>query len=215
MAISLIYRNAAVYELAMRLLYGRHYASRFEAVANLIADRASVLDLCCGPARLFHRYLKAKGVNYTGIDVNRTFIEQLRAGGARGEVLDLREPRALPKADYVVMQASLYHFLPDAEPVVDRMIGAALKQVIVAEPVRNLASSRSRLVRVLGRTLTNPGSGDQPHRFTEDSLDRFFEKYSSCVATSFPIAGGREKVYVLNPIHRSGSSDVHSSAASR
>lgn len=198
MATSLIYRNASVYELAMRVLYGRHYASRFGAVVDLIADGSSVLDLCCGPARLFQRYLKTKGVSYTGIDVNRRFIEQLRDSGAKGEVLDLRENHALPKADYVVMQASLYHFLPDAEPVVDRMIEAALKHVIIAEPVRNLASSQSSLLRFLGRALTNPGSGDQPRRFNEESLGRFFERYKSCVATSFFIAGGREKLYVLN-----------------
>jgi SAM-dependent methyltransferase len=195
---SLIYKNASLYELVMRLLYGRHYSSRYRAVADLIADHSSVLDLCCGPARLYHRYLKAKGVSYTGVDVNRRFIEKLRESGARGEVRDLREDRPLPKADYVVMQASLYHFLPDAKPVVDRMIEAALKQVIIAEPVRNLASSDSRVLRFFGRAFTNPGSGEQPHRFTEESLDRFLERYKMRVATSFLIAGGREKIYVLN-----------------
>lgn len=198
MATSLIYKNVSVYELAMRLLYGRHYSSRFAAVADLIADDSSVLDLCCGPARLFHRYLKRKRVSYTGIDVNRKFIERLQEGGAKGEVRDLREDRALPRADYVVMQASLYHFLPAAEEIVDRMIEAALKQVIIAEPVRNLATSRSRLLRFLGRALTNPGSGEQPDRFTEASLDRFFARYNERVATAYLIAGGREKVYVLD-----------------
>lgn len=198
MATSLIYKSASVYELVMRLLYGRHYESRYQAIADLIADRSSVLDLCCGPARLYHRYLKAKGVSYTGVDVNRKFIERLQASGASGEVIDLRENRPLPVGDYVVMQASLYHFLPDAAPVVERMIEAATKQVIVAEPVRNLASSDLRLLRFFGRALTNPGSGEQPNRFTEASLDQFFNQYGSRVATRFLIAGGREKIYVLN-----------------
>ena len=36
MATSLIYRSASVYELAMLLLYGRHYTSRYSAIAELI-----------------------------------------------------------------------------------------------------------------------------------------------------------------------------------
>jgi SAM-dependent methyltransferase len=180
------------------MLYGRHYSSRFRAVADLIANDSSVLDLCCGPARLYHRYLKRKRVGYTGVDVNRKFIERLRESGAKGEVFDLREPRALPQADYVVMQASLYHFLPDARPIVDRMIDAAIRQVIIAEPVRNLATSNSGLLRFFGRALTNPGMGEQAERFTEASLDRFFESYNERVTKSSLIAGGREKIYVLD-----------------
>jgi SAM-dependent methyltransferase len=197
LATSLIYKSASLYELVMLALYGRHYPSRYVAVADLIPEGSSVVDLCCGPAHLYHRYLKRKGVNYTGLDVNQKFIEQLARGGVNGEVWDLREDRPLPEAEYVVMQASLYHFLPDAKRVVDRMIEAATRQVIIAEPVRNLASSNSRLLRLIGRVLTNPGSGDQPHRFDESSLDHLFENYKSRVARSFLIAGGREKLYVL------------------
>ena len=197
MATSLIYKSASFYELVMLALYGRHYRSRYRAVADLLPERSSVLDLCCGPAHLYHRYLKRKGVIYTGLDVNQKFIKQLRRGGASGEVWDLRDEKPLPRADYVVMQASLYHFLPDANFIVDRMIEAASRQVIIAEPVRNLASSNSRLLKFIGRVLTNPGSGSQPHRFDENSLDRFFQSYRTQVVRSFLIAGGREKVYVL------------------
>ncbi len=41
------------------------------------------------------------------------------------------------------MQASLYHFLPDAHEIVERMLAAAGRRVIVSEPVRNLASSQN------------------------------------------------------------------------
>ncbi|HXG93431.1 MAG TPA: class I SAM-dependent methyltransferase [Blastocatellia bacterium] len=198
MATSLIYRNSSLYELAMKALYGRHYASRYAAVAELIAEGSSVLDLCCGPALLFNRHLKHKCVTYTGLDVNERFIKKLLRAGASGEVWDLRSDRQLPRADYVIMQASLYHFLPDAAPIVDRMIEAARRQVIISEPVRNLATSRSRLLRFVGRAFTNPGSGNQPHRFTEASLDEFFSRYSSRVAQSFLAAGGRDKIYLLN-----------------
>jgi hypothetical protein len=182
----------------MRLLYGRHYGSRYHEIAELIPSGSSVLDVCCGPAVLYHRYLKAKSVQYAGLDINSRFIESLIRKGGAGEVWDLRSERSLPAADYVIMQASLYHFLPDASQVVDRMISAARKQVIIAEPIRNLATSDSRFFSMMGRLFTNPGVGEHNLRFTQTSLDGFFSRYSSRVIKSFAIAGEREKIYVLD-----------------
>jgi SAM-dependent methyltransferase len=197
-ATSLIYRSASMYELAMFLLYGRHYASRYRAISELIPAGSSVLDLCCGPAFLYHRYLRAKSVQYTGLDINTKFIKQLIRRGGSGQVWDLRSGEPLPPADYAIMQASLYHFLPDASKVVDRMLQAARKRVIIAEPVRNLATSNSRVLSLLGRMFTNPGAGEHGLRFTEAGLADFFSGYASRVIESFTIAGGREQVNVLN-----------------
>jgi Methionine biosynthesis protein MetW len=182
----------------MMVLYGRHYPSRYRAIADLIPSDSSVLDLCCGPALLFNRYLRHKNVQYTGLDVNAGFIDRLVRSGAGGLVWDLRKDDPLPEADYVLMQASLYHFLPDARPIVERMSEAARRKVIIAEPIRNLATSDSSFLRLLGRLLTNPGIGEQAHRFTEASLDELFSVYASKVDQTFLIAGGREKVYVIN-----------------
>jgi len=187
-----------MYELAMLLLYGRHYTSRYREIAELIPTGSSVLDLCCGPALLYHRYLRSKAVQYTGLDINANFIARLIRLGGSGQVWDLRSEEALPTADYVIMQASLHHFLPDASQVVDRMLQAARRRVIIAEPIRNLATSNSRLLSRLGRLFTNPGAGEHSLRFTEASLADFFSGYASRVAESFTIAGGREQVYVLN-----------------
>jgi trans-aconitate methyltransferase len=182
----------------MLALYGRHYPSRYRAIADLIPSDSSVVDLCCGPALLYDRYLRPKSVRYTGLDINAGFIERLRRMGARGLVWDLRKDDPLPEADYVLMQASLYHFLPDALPIVERMLEAARRKVIIAEPIKNLASSDSHILRLLGRFLTNPGIGQQAHRFTEASLDELFSVYGSRVDQSFITAGGREKVCVIN-----------------
>jgi SAM-dependent methyltransferase len=182
----------------MLLLYGRHYISRYRAIAELIPAGSSVLDLCCGPALLYQRYLRAKSVHYTGLDINANFIARLIRRGGSGQVWDLRSEEALLPADYVIMQASLYHFLPDASQVVDRMLQAARKRVIIAEPIRNLATSHSPLFSLLGRLFTNPGVGEHSLRFTEASLADFFSAYASRVIQSSAIAGGREKVYVLD-----------------
>jgi SAM-dependent methyltransferase len=195
---SFIYRSSSLYELAMLALYGRHYGSRYRAIAELVPNGSSVLDLCCGPALLYHRYLRHKSVRYTGLDVNAEFIDRLTRRGASGQVRDLRSEEALPEADYVIMQASLYHFLPDPSPVMDRMLRAARRQVIVSEPIRNLSSSDSRLVALVGKLLTDPGVGNHTQRFNETSLDQFFSRYRSLVQQSFLAAGGREKLYILS-----------------
>jgi hypothetical protein len=96
-----------------------------------------------------------------------------------------------------LMQASLYHFLPDAAPLLDRMLAAARDRVIISEPIRNISSSTNPLLRVLGRRGTDPGAGGHDHRFTEETLDKLLSRYAPRVRRSFLIPGGREKVYVL------------------
>ncbi len=131
-----------------------------------------MLELCCGPGTLYLRYLRARTSAYTGLDVNSRFVEQLRQRGVDARLLDLAsgagEP--LPAADVVVLQASLYHFLPAPERILDRMLAAARDRVIVSEPVRNLASSDLPLVGRLGRRAADPGVGGHAHRFTEATL---------------------------------------------
>ncbi|PXX56470.1 methionine biosynthesis protein MetW [Nocardia tenerifensis] len=199
MSTSLIYRNATVYELLIRALYGRYYTARYRAVAALVPEGAGVVDLCCGPATLYTRYLRAKSVHYTGLDRNERFVGVVDRAGGHGKLWNLNSDATLPAADYVVMQASLYHFLPDPAPVLDRMLAAAGKQVIIAEPVRNMASSENRVLAAVGRRFTDAGDGVQAHRFTEATLDAFFRRYESHVVHQELIAGGREKLYVLEP----------------
>lgn len=197
MATSLIYRSGLGYELVMMALYRRHYSSRYQAIANLIPQRADVLELCCGPGILYQRYLRRKKVRYRGLDMSEKFVRRLVRRGVTTERWDLRSDRPLPRAEYVIMQASLYHFLPDAGGMLDRMVEAARKAVIVAEPIRNLASSRLRWVAYVAGRLTDPGNGSQENRFDEKSLDKLARRYDVLLRRAFLAPGGREKVYVF------------------
>ena len=181
----------------MAALYGRHYSSRYRAITDLIKPGSSVLDLCCGPGVLYRRYLRHKSVNYTGLDVNANFIKTLVRSGAKGEVRDLRTDDPLPLAEYVIMQASLYHFLPDPGAIVNRMLAAAQTAVIIAEPIRNLACSNLPLVHSITRSMTDPGLGAQPLRFTEQTLDELLSGYCQAWSEAFVINGGREKIYLI------------------
>jgi SAM-dependent methyltransferase len=196
MATSLIYRNALLYETAMRALYGRHYWDRYRAVDQLVANDVAVLDVCCGPATIYFHFLKSRGVHYTGLDISPYFVQRLRRKGVAAQVWDVAQDRPLPEADFVLLQASLYHFLPKTEPIVDRLVKAAKRAVIIAEPIRNLATSRSVWLSWCGRHLTNAGQGPQTERFTSTTLDQLLLSRADCLH-SFLIPGGREKIFVL------------------
>lgn len=200
----LVYRSAVGYGLVMRALYGRHYAARLQAVAGYVPAGASVLELCAGPGALYERHLNRRTGAYTAIDVNPRFVARLRRLGADALTLDVSRADRLPGADVVIMQASLYHFLPEAAVMVDKMLAAARQLVIVAEPIRNLSCSRLALLARLGRRATDPGAGRRDHgqRFDEPALDRLMEGYPGAVTASFVIPGGREKVFVLDPRRR-------------
>lgn len=181
----------------MRALYGRYYTARDAAVAAHVPAGASVLELCCGPSRLYRKELRGRVGSYIGLDANASFVEHLRRLGVDARQADVATA-PLPKADVVVMQASLYHFLPDARAMVERMRAAARDRVIVSEPVRNLASSGLPLVaRLAGRGTATDGTPHE-HRFDEASLDALTATFGDAVRTAELIPGGREKVYVLS-----------------
>jgi SAM-dependent methyltransferase len=193
---SLIYRSARGYELLMRALYGRHYAARMAAVADQVPPGSSVLELCCGPGTLYERHLHRRAATYVGLDVNDRFVAAQQARGVDARLLDLAtSDEPLPPADVVLMQASLYHFLPDATRIVEKMVAAARDRVVISEPIRNLASSKLPLLAALGRRAADPGVGGHAQRFTEPTLDALMARFE--VERAFLIPGGREKVYVL------------------
>ncbi len=193
-----IYRSPFAYRTIMRLLYGRYYGRRLRAIADLIPAATSVLDLCCGPGEIYHRYLRAKRINYYGLDRSEAFVEHVRSLGANADCVDLSSLRELPRADVVLMQSSLYYFLPDAGFIIDLMIASAKRRVIIMEPIRNLAASKFAPIRVVAKALSGPHSGPQ-WRFDEESLDQFFERYRAVVVGKHLIPGGRDKIYVLEP----------------
>jgi SAM-dependent methyltransferase len=207
-SVSLIYRDPHGYELVMRVLYGRHYKARMRAIVAEVPEGSSVLELCCGPGTLYTRHLRGHAGHYIGLDVNGKFIEGLRRAGVDARRIDLAsDGRKLPDTDVVIMQASLYHFLPQAHEIVERMIGAARDRVIISEPIRNLSSSELPVIGTLGRRAADPGVGGHAQRFTEMTLDQLMQLHRSRVLKSSLIPGGREKLYVLDgrPLGRSGT----------
>jgi trans-aconitate methyltransferase len=179
----LIYRKPTVYELLKRAQYGRHYNERLRAVAGEVPPGAAVVELCCGPGTLYTHHLRERASSYVGLDRNEPFILALRRQGVDARPMDLSSPRELiPSADVAIIQSGLHNFLPDPSHIIDRMLAAARRLTVISEPVREDR-----------RTLMFP---HRPH-FTEETLDLVLKPYRELVVKETVIAGGRDKLYVL------------------
>lgn len=163
---SLVYRNPRIYRGILRWLYGDDLARRERLVARLVPRGARVVDVACGDAGIARRL---RGVAYEGVDVSPIFVEALARRGLPAHRLDVTRDDP-PTGDVVLMLGALYQFLPDAGPVLLRLRRAARLHVVIAEPYRNLAQSRNRLVAALARRATDPGVASSTARFDAASL---------------------------------------------
>lgn len=132
---SIIYRHPAIYTLAMKLPYKNNFHERYRAIADLIPAGAEIIDVCCGDCYIYFNFLKDKNVKYLGLDINRTFVSAVVKKGARAVQFDLYRDR-LPRSDYFLMQASMYHFIPDQGVVMQKVLDSASKRAIISEPVK-------------------------------------------------------------------------------
>ncbi len=197
-SVSLIYSNERLYRALMRVLYGRHFAARYRALASEIPEGSSVVDLCAGDCYLYRQHLCAKSVKYLGLDLSPAFVRAAQKHGVNARVFNVWQDE-IPRADIVLMQASLYQFLPRAEEIVAKMLAAARRKVIIAEPVRNLSDSRLAWLAKLSQILTHPTKEDSSYsgeRFREESLAQVFKTFPAFQKFFF-IPGGREMVGIF------------------
>ncbi len=181
----------------MRALYGRHLAARDRVLAECIPDGARVVDVCAGDGALYRHELRHKNVTYLGLDASPQLVAWGRRHGVDMRSFDVRRD-AIPSADTVVMQSSLYQFIEEAEPLIGRLLDAARHRVIIAEPIRNLSASDNPLVRVTARVLTRPArdSAYVGNRFNEERLRELFGNFAE-LERIFSIPGGRELIGIF------------------
>jgi glycosyltransferase involved in cell wall biosynthesis len=187
-----IYWTCAGYDLTMKALYGRQYHTTYAEVARRITDGASVVDLCCGTARLYRDFLHRRGCSYLGLDFNGHFVMGVRKRGVPAEHFDARS-EDIPPADYVVMCSSLYHFRRTAPTLLTRMLAVAREAVIISEPVHNLSTRTPRLGRAIAK-LTNPGAGDYEERFDLETFRNFAQVHG---ASEFAYAPGQRNAIAV------------------
>jgi len=193
--VSLVYQSKIIYTLLMKCLYGHHYLGRYRAIAEKIPRGTSVTDVCSGDSALYTRYLKGKN-KYTGIDMNPlTTFNTHWAKVIKGNIVT----EAIPKADYIVMQGSLYQFMPKHKTIIDKMLKSSNKKVIISEPIINLSNSNIGFISTITKKVANPGSGQKIERFTKRSFIDFFKSdFRNIIEEISLISGGREMMVVLN-----------------
>ena len=195
--ISFIYRNNFIYSLFIRILYGKFYNNRYRKIGELIPSNISVLDICCGDCRLYENELKNR-VKYIGIDINHMFLKTAAKKGIDVKRLDIRYEN-LPKSDYLILQASLYQFIPNHKDIVDKMIRAAGDKVIISETVVNVSSSKLPLIAYFAKYSANPATGHTTQRFTSKTFIEFIKNnYSELLEDCFLHSSGKELLVVLN-----------------
>lgn len=193
-----IYWHPAAYSLFMRFLYGEHFEQRYEELAGVIPEGAEVLEVCCGDAFLYAKYLAKKNVKYRGIDVNAHFDSHNKALGVDFQLGDVFFDD-IPDADYIIIQGSLYQFEPFCAEVVRKLLVKARVKLIICEPIRNLSSSSNRIIATAAAWASSIGQGAIHFRFNSESFDGFVkDHFEELIEQEKVTAGGREKLVVLN-----------------
>jgi len=182
----------------MRALYGRHFDARYEVVAAEIPSGASVVDVCAGDAYLYLKCLRHKSVRYLALDISPPMVAWANQHGIPARQFNLWQDTP-PPGDIVVMQASLYQFLPHADAIVRKLLAAARQKVIIAEPIRNLSASSHPWLSFVSRRLSAPDSSGGRYtgqRFDRQSLTALFHAFDA-FERDLIVPGGREMIGIF------------------
>ena len=194
---SIIYSYRFLYNIAVRCLYRKEFEDRYEKIALLIPESSTVVELCCGDCYLYKHYLKKKNVKYTGLDINTGFIYSAQRDGINVIYHNLLTNNPIPEAEYIIIQASMYHFLPDVNGFYSRLLKSTQKELIISEAVETLSTSSNPLIRFIARCALNPGSGPPTEYFTKQTFKKFCDEHSDNLKCLFEIANGKEMCAVF------------------
>jgi len=191
----LIYQNPFLYNIAVRLVYGKNFEKHYRFVADNIKGNWSVLDLCCGDCHL--KSFLNKTVKYEGRDFNDVFIRHAGTKGINVSYCDLRKPlQEQKKVDCVIMMGSLHQFMPEEDRVINDMKRIASKRVIINEPVKNVVSSENKWVSVLAKIISNPDNEKISNikRFSRDDVVGIFKRHG----VTRIIDGGKDLIGIFD-----------------
>jgi len=196
MKTSFIYRNIFIYRLLMSVLYGFNYKKRFlDVIKHIPQDSIKVLELCFGDIYIAE-YCISKNMQWTGIDINKKFINYAVSKGYDARFEDISNLERFPKADVLIMMGSFYHFHGNAESLLSRMLAAA-ETVIISEPVVNL-SNVSGIIGKIAKKSADAGKGHENFRYNAESFSGMLEDMRLTVGFEYKIASKkRDMVAVL------------------
>jgi hypothetical protein len=164
-----IYWHPKLYELTMRSLYGRFYKGRYTHLEKVIPDNCSLFELCMGDLHFYEHYLKKKNINYKCADINPVFVNAAKEKGLDAFLIDfIRDP--VPSCDHILIQGSLYHSIPHHVKIIEKLLAAANKQLIISESVKNISNSKNPLAASLAGFISRSKGGQSKIKFTKETL---------------------------------------------
>ncbi|MDD5195666.1 MAG: hypothetical protein PHQ96_08365 [Candidatus Omnitrophica bacterium] len=191
----MLYSHRAFYHLFIRLVYNRYFHARYRVICSEIPDGSTVTEVCSGDCYLYDKYLRHKAITYVGLDIAPRMLRWAKKRGITTKEFDLWKD-VLPASEIIIMQGSLYQFIPHEKMIINKLLSAARKKVIISEPIRNLTSSDSPLInRVIG-CLKRLGITEKLYltqRFNRESLRDLFSSFEA-FDRSFIIPGGRDMI---------------------
>lgn len=185
-----IYWHPMIYHNIMHILYGDGFYSRYEAILDMLPEGANVIDVCCGDCYIA-KFLARKNINYIGMDLNPRFIEHALRRGIKARLFNIKDS-IVPRSEYIIMQGSLYQFMPSHRLIIDKLISAADKAVIISEPITNVASCKNSMTTYLAMLATRVNGNNFFSRFTKDELLDLFKEYN--VSLIREIKGGKDLI---------------------
>jgi hypothetical protein len=191
-----IYWHPFFYTAAIRLSYGSKFKTRYSALNKYIPHGCHLLELCMGDAFFYRAYLRKKDVVYSCADINPVFVNIARKNGIKCSILNITEDE-IPRADYILMQGSLYHFIPDEAGMIRKLLNACNERLIISENVENLSNSSSGLISWIGKALSKAKAGQSKIKFTRQHLKSTFKPFKDQIEVWEESPDNKEVIIVL------------------
>lgn len=139
----------------------RYREDRARAIAGVVEEGASVLDVACGDGAILQYLIEHKAVDAHGVDISERAVAHCRAQGLDVRLADVAQPEALNVLavyDYIILSEIIEH-IPIPEDLLDGLRSHVRRAFIVSVPNTGYIWHRLRLL--LGRFplqwLAHPG----------------------------------------------------------
>jgi len=126
-----------------------------------------------GDLYFYENYLRNKSIDYSCADINGVFVNAALKKGIKAMQLDILRDE-IPRSEYILIQGSLYHSIPNQKELIRKLMSSTGKQLIISENTSNISNSSSSFKSWLGAVFSKAKSGQSKIKFTKETLKETF-----------------------------------------
>ena len=191
-----VYWHPKLYAFTMRMLYGSFYESRYAHLQKLVPDGCQLLELCMGDLYFYENYLRKKNIQYSCTDVNPVFVKAAKAKNINARLSDMLKDE-IPESDYILIQGSLYHSIPEQAAFIRKLLNSCNKQLIISENTKNVSNSGNGLISSLAAFFSKAKAGQSRIKFSKDMLKETFSSFENNIVQWIEPSDSQETIIVL------------------